>query len=66
LGQWKSEAGFSHLDQKPANSGSDSISILLPVIAGVGQAFVHYGIEAGVLLDEDLAELAILAEQDGL
>src|ERR1035437_6602851 len=39
---------------------------LPPVVAGVGQAFVHHRVEAGVLLDEDLAELAVLAEQDGL
>jgi hypothetical protein len=27
---------------------------------------IHHGVKAGVLLDEDLAELAVLAEKDGL
>ncbi len=48
----------------PAQIGFDVV--LLPVVAGVGQALVHYGVEAGVLLDEDLAEGAVLAEQDSL
>ena len=39
---------------------------LTPVIVSAGQSFVHYRVEAGVFLDEDLAELAVLAEKDGL
>ncbi len=39
---------------------------LAPIIERVGDSIVHYGIEAGVLLDEDVGEGAILAEQDGL
>lgn len=39
---------------------------LLPVVAHLAEAFVDHGIELGALLDEDLAELPILAEQDGL
>ena len=36
---------------------SYSGSTLAPVVAGVGEALVHHGFEAGVLLDEDLAEV---------
>ena len=30
------------------------------------EAFIHNGVEAGVLFDENLAKLAVLAEEDGL
>src|ERR1700735_1576563 len=39
---------------------------LSPVISRTSQPLVHHGVEAGVLLDEDVAEGAILAEQNGL
>jgi len=46
---------------------SDSLRTELPpVVPGVHQAFIHHRIETGVLLDEDLAELAVLAQEDGL
>lgn len=41
-------------------------SRLPPIIPRVAQAIVHHGIEAGVLLDEDLAELPVLAKQNRL
>src|SRR5580658_3534871 len=37
-----------------------------PIVTGVSQALIHRGVEAGVLLDEDLAEVPVLVEQDGL
>src|SRR5579863_1139444 len=37
-----------------------------PVVTGVGQALIHRGVKAGVLLDEDFAEVPVLVEQDGL
>src|ERR1019366_4659848 len=42
------------------------ITKLPPVVSGVGEAVIHHVLEADVLLDEDLAEGAVLAEQDGL
>lgn len=39
---------------------------LPPIVAGVAHALVHDGVEARVLLDEYLAEGAVLAQQDGL
>ncbi len=41
-------------------------SSLAPVVAGVGQALIHRGVEAGVFLDEDFAEVPVLVQQDGL
>jgi hypothetical protein len=47
------------------NSNTDpNGSFLLPVV--VNQALLHDGVEAGVLLDEDLAEVNVLAQENGL
>jgi hypothetical protein len=40
--------------------------ILSPIIERVSQPLVHHRVKAGVLLDEDVAEGAVLAQQDGL
>ena len=40
--------------------------LLAPIVASVGQALVHHFVEAVALLDENLAEGSILAEQDRL
>jgi hypothetical protein len=39
---------------------------LSPVVAGVGQTFVHHGVKAGVFLDKDFREGQVLAENYGL
>jgi len=39
---------------------------LAPVVAGLEEALVDDGVEAGVFFDEDLAEGAVLAKEDGL
>jgi hypothetical protein len=40
--------------------------LLMPVVAGVGKAFVHHRIEAGVLLNENLRKGPVLAQQNSL
>src|SRR5580700_3542112 len=39
---------------------------LPPLVGGVGEAFIYDGVEAGPLLDKDLGEGAVLAEQNRL